>query len=178
MEDIARIEHPGDPNRCQGVGSHGQCQCLAINGSKFCKMHGGAIGEKAKAVRNYRLDKWQAQLERMGDNPGLKSLRDELAILRILMEERLNLCKDSHDLMMQSHIISDLATKIEKLVTSCSKLDVQLGKMLDKSAVINFSNEVIAIIAEEVTDVAAIERVAARIIERLENNKENVCSSK
>jgi hypothetical protein len=146
----------------------GQCNCQKIPGKDFCKMHAGRGNAQEENTRNYRLTKWQAQLERMGDNPGLKSLRDELAILRMLMEERLNLCKDSHDLLLQSHTISDLATKIERLVVSCSRLDVQLGKMLDKTAIINFANEVIAIIGEEVKDSKALDAIATKIISSLE----------
>lgn len=163
MEDIKRISSPDDPERCQGTGTHGQCQCKRIPGSDYCKMHGGAtIGQQG--VKNYRLTKWQAQVERMSGNPNIKCLREELAILRMLMEERLNLCKDSHDLLLQSHVISDLTTKIERIVVSCSKLDVQLGKMLDKSALLNFANEVISILGEEVQDTAVLDRIATKII--------------
>ena len=172
MEDITRITGPDDPERCQGVGKHGQCQCKVIPGSKFCKMHGGPTVH-TEGVRNYRLTRWQAQLERMGDNPNIKSLRDELAILRMLMEERLNLCKDSHDLLLQSHVISDLATKIEKVVTSCTRLDHQLGRTLDKSAILNFANEVIQILGEEISDTTVLDRIATKIIESVDNQATN-----
>jgi hypothetical protein len=170
MEDITRVVEPDSPDRCQGMTKFGQCNCKKIPGKNFCKMHAGFGNAQQDVARNYRLTKWQAQLERMGDNPSLKSLRDELAILRMLMEERLNLCKDSHDLILQSHVISDLATKIERLVLSCSKLDFQLGKMLDKSALVNFANEIISIIGEEVKDPAAIDSIATKIINTIEVN--------
>jgi len=149
MADIEKVE-ADDPNRCQATTSKGQCLNKAHEHSNFCLAHGGNKGAEAAeaaSVRNYQLAKFQAKLDRHAASPSIKSLRDEVGILRMLMEEQLNRCKDSHDLVVQSASISDLVMKIDKLVTSCHKLEGSLGQLLDKQVILQFANETITLIA-------------------------------
>lgn len=147
---LVRIDSPDDPDRCQGVDAHGQCQYKKCEDADYCGRHGGPAQSQAaekKRISNYRLLKFQAKLDQMAENPTVKSLRDEVAILRILMEERLNKCKDDSDLLMQSHTISDLVMKIDRLVTSCHKLEGSMGQLLDKPAIMNFATEIVNLIS-------------------------------
>jgi hypothetical protein len=94
MSDIKQSPYPEHPDRCQGI-RHGQGQCtnLSEQHSSFCLCHGGNRGgqvKEAKALSNYRLTKWQARLDDKTQQSELKSLRDEIGILRVVMEEQLN----------------------------------------------------------------------------------------
>jgi hypothetical protein len=109
---------------------------------------------EANSLRNYRLATFhlRARLEQLGVSPGIKSLRDEIAILRALLEQRLEQCKDTTDFILQSGPISDLKLKIEKLVASCHHLEGSMGQLLDKQAILQFASVVIDIISEELKD--------------------------
>lgn len=143
------IVHEDDPNRCQTVTSQGQCWYKAVEDGQNCMRHGGnkqLQSQEAQSLRNYRLTKHHARLSRLVAMPDIKSLRDEIAILRMLMEEKLESCSDTHDLIMMSGPISDLVLKIDKVVTSCHKLEGSMGQHLDKASILQFASEVITII--------------------------------
>jgi len=168
MADIERCENPADPNRCQAVRTDGdQCNNLAKAPSNFCMAHGGnraANAAEKAVVRNYRKSKWLARIQEHADSSGIKCLREEIGILRILMEERLERCDTEHDLIMESQHISDLVVKIEHVVTSCHKLEDKLRYVVDRSALLQFASMVIDIVANIITDEAALEIIGDRIL--------------
>jgi hypothetical protein len=129
-------------------------------------MHGGNKGAEAEAkrgLRNYQLTKFNARLQQLGDSGEIKSLRDEIAILRMIMEERLNQCRDTMDLIYQSGPISDLVLKIEKVVTSCHKLELSAGSLLDKQAIMQFGSELISLLSREIKDEVTLSRISEAI---------------
>lgn len=164
-----------NPNCCQLEG----CNLLAVEGCTHCAAHGGAKQASAlqkQATRTYNLTKYREQLNRFSDDDNIKGLREEIGILRILMEERLNLCNTSIDLLAHAHTISDLAVKIEKLVTSCNKIEKSLGKYLDKNDIVQLGMEIVTIITRHIDNVDVIEKIAnelAIVIERIMNKEAN-----
>lgn len=146
-----RVSEPDDPNRCQGMIHTGQCLNKAVPPSKFCMAHGGNRAqqlEKKEKNRMYHLSKWQQKVNKFTDHDEVKGLREEIGILRMMMEERLNMCKTEMDLMLYSGPISDLVMKVEKLVTSCNKMESQLGNVLDKNQAIQLAQEMVEIIGK------------------------------
>ena len=155
-----------DPNRCQAAGKMGQCLNMARPGSQYCPAHGGNTSidtEKDQQQRNYNLTKYRARLEDKKSAPDIKSLRDEIGILRIIIEERINTCNDTTDLLLQSGPISDLVMKVERVISSCHKLEGSMGQLLDKQAILQFAAQVIDIVADVVTDDLQVAEVANRI---------------
>ena len=150
--EIKRVKNPDDPNRCQFmIGSAGQCLNQAVPGGKYCPIHGGGMVEKSrqkKEIKNYYLakDKYRQIVEAKADSPKLKSLREEIGILRMILETLLNKIEDDVDLIINAPKISDLVMKVEKVVLSANKLEASLGNLLDKQFVINFSNRLIQLI--------------------------------
>ena len=123
--NIQRITSDDDPRRCQGITPNGQCINKSVENGSNCLVHGGNKQEERherQGLNNYRLTKYQAQLKRFSQSPGIKSLRDEVGILRMILEEKLNQINDNVELVMSSSIISDLVIKINTLVVSCHKL--------------------------------------------------------
>jgi hypothetical protein len=166
IENKYTIVEPDSPARCQGNIKTGQCPYGAVVGSKFCPRHGSNMDTqviKETNLKNYRLNKWNTQLTEKTDSSKIKSLRDEIGILRILMEETLNKCHDSNDLLMYSNKISDLALKIEKLVTSCDKLETKLGLLMDKTQALQFANEIISVITKHIKDEDMLVQIAKEI---------------
>ena len=167
-EDIHKIDYPEDPDRCQGVYANGQCPNKAVKGGTFCKMHGGSGQLRAQEkIRksNYQLTRWQAQVDKMTDSSEIKSIRDEIGILRMVLEEKLNALTTPTDLLMSSRTIALLVDQIQKTVVSCHKLESSMGQLLDKQAIISFATELIAIIKEELDDQPEkMEAIANKII--------------
>lgn len=161
-----------DPRRCQGVKPfHGQCTNKAMDGSSFCPAHGGNKGaEKAKReeLRNYRLAKFKSRLIELGDSDNIIGLRDEIAILRMLIEEKINVCEDTHELMLMSGPLGDLVMKVEKLVTSCNRLESKLGSLLDRTKILQFAQSIIQIIAKYIDDESTLDSVAEEILTALQ----------
>lgn len=157
---VQKVPYPEHPGRCQAVNTKGQCCNLGVllkdnTHTANCIVHGGnkqRDSVKAESLRNYRLTRFHAELQRHAESPHLKSLRDEIAILRMVLEERLNSCNDATDLILQSGPISELVSKIERVVNTCHKLDSSMGQLLDKQAILNFASVVIGIISKALGD--------------------------
>ena len=153
--EMERAPYPEHPGRCQSVNSQGQCPLLGVllpdeTRAKWCKAHGGArVAQLAKkeSLNNYRLTKWKARLDEKVEAAGIKSLREEIGILRVCLEERLNSCQDAHDLILQSGPIADMVSRIERVVTSCHKLEGSMGQLMDKQQLLSFAQIIIGIIA-------------------------------
>lgn len=171
-ENMTTQTRPDCPNRCQRVTGQGQCTNKGValpdgTFSQYCAMHNGNVdlrNYKKESVRNYRLTKWHAELQRHATAPEVKGLRDEIGILRMVLEERLNRCTDSTDILLHSGAIGDMVLKIEKLVSSCHKLEGLMGQLLDKQAILQFAGEVIDIIGEECADSKIVEQIGNRIM--------------
>lgn len=168
IEDKLKKVPEDHPNRCQAITGAGQCQYMAFYNEdkdrfeRNCKMHGGAALAK-NAERNYQFIKYQDRIAHFADSNQVKSLREEIAVLRMLLEETVNKCQNEVDLMIYSNKITDLAIKIEKLVVSCHRLESQLGQTLDKTAVLNIATRMVNIISEHVTDQKIIEAIVSSI---------------
>jgi len=159
-----------DPNRCQGITKTGQCPYLADAGLNFCAMHKGMSDTIARNnnIRNYRLTKFKAEIEQKADSSSIKSLREEIGITRQLLETIINRCEDETDLMIHSNKISDIVLKIEKLVSSCHRLEKSTGQLLDKSAIIQVAAMFVEIVSEFVSDEDQAE-ISQRLINVIQN---------
>jgi hypothetical protein len=168
--------------RCIATVKSGQCPYVKDNNTDYCPMHGankGVIKANGEVRRNYQLRRWKNRVDSFADNDQIKSLREEIGILRMVMEELLNKCEDSTDLLMTSHRIADVAMKIEKLVVSCDKLENRMGLLLSKRAVVQLAGEYVQIINNYVSDPDTIERISEEMIcatERIDNLGSSVSS--
>lgn len=167
MADDIRKVAEDSPDRCQGLSAFGQCSLAVVPGSDKCIMHGGAIVEKQNQ-RNYRLKQWQARTNEFADNPQIKSLREEIGILRILMEETVGKCHTTTDILLYSNKIITLVEKIEKVVVSCHKLEQSSNYLLDKNQLLLFADNVIKLIAHYIKDPDILEAISDRIPEAIE----------
>lgn len=166
-EGIHRVEYLESPKRCQGITHHGQCTLERVENSSFCRMHGGATTEKKnerKAVRNLHLARIHADMELKQEAPDIKSLRDEVCLLRVLLEKLVNSCVDDTELLLRSGKISDLVMKVEKLVFSCHRLEGSMGKLLDKQVVLDYANRIVQGLSVKILDKDLLEEVTEYII--------------
>ncbi len=154
-ENIKRVPYAEHERRCQGMAKGDQCWFYAVEEGTHCMMHGGnkQLESRRKAgLKNYQLTMFRAQLDRHAGSSHIKDLRDEIGILRFVLETRLSKCKDETDLILQSGPIADLVLKIDKLVSSCHRLEGSMGELLDKTSILQFANVVVSIIGDELGD--------------------------
>jgi len=155
-----------DPRRCQAIHNNNQCRYKAVPGANYCEAHTGALVMKVQDEKQkfmYNLRKFKQRFSDFTTNPAIKGLREEIGVLRMLLEAQINACNDEGDLMMRSTAISGLVLSIEKLVASCHKLEINLGQLLDKNKAIQLADELIQIITAEVDDEERIKNIAAQI---------------
>ena len=86
---MKRVKDPTDPNRCQGAAPDGQCWNRAEPGSDRCRVHGGWDKQAEQDKRLYLLTKAQhrMRLAQLSEHEHIKSLRDEIALARILIAD-------------------------------------------------------------------------------------------
>lgn len=158
---------PGDPRRCQANGQHSQCPYLSNEGSDYCDRHASNKEKEAIVLeghRNYNLTKWRARVNQLADNVKVKSLREEVGIIRIMIENIMNRCDTEYDLAMNTGTLSELLMKAEKLVSSCHRLEAANGQLLDKTMALNFAGSIVDIIATEIGDASIVEKISERVM--------------
>ena len=172
MDTSIKRAEADSPHRCQGMEARGgQCmnRGMEISKGKYaknCSIHGGAsearVAEK-QSNNMYRLAKYGSRIGEFASHTQVKGLRDEIGILRMLLEERLNKCQDNDELLLSSNVLSDLVMKIQSVVTSCHKLEASMGQLLDKQQLIQFAESMITVICSEIQDPDLLARLAHKI---------------
>ncbi len=160
------------PNRCQGITSNGQCSRNAQPGDKFCYNHNGGHDRAAEQdKRMYLLSKAKdrSRLAALSEHNEVKSLRDEIAIARMLIEERFNLIQNDSDLLTACGTLNSLLLTVERLVQSAHKLEQNLGSLLAKPTLLSLGHELVTIVIEELKGIPNYEEVVDRISERVIN---------
>lgn len=168
-----RVKEPDDPRRCQAVVPNGQCLNVSCENSEYCLAHGGRHGAtkaKAEANRMYNLGKWRQAVSKFQDHDQLKSLREEIGLLRVMIDERMNACSDASELLMYSGPLSDMIMKVEKLVTSCNKIETHLSGVLDKTQALQLGQEMVEIIGRHLDTVADKDMLISKISSAIEDN--------
>ena len=160
-----------EQEQCTHIGQHGRCKYKIHEGAHSkCTHHGGvpeANNAKNKETSSYRLQIFQSRMEHHLDHSELKNIRGEIALLRMLVENKLNQCKDDYDLMLQSAGISDLIAKINLLVTSCHRLEQSSGELMDKQTLAQFASDVVQRLSGIVTD-DQMQQITEELLELVE----------
>jgi uncharacterized membrane protein YccC len=168
---IERVNSPDDPRRCHGNPHSNQCWNVAADESDLCPACAADAGEmvEVQARRQYLLTdpRYQARLAALSEADEIKSLRDEVAIARMLIEERLNKIKNDHDLYSATGAINSLLLTVEKLVSRSHILEQNLGQLLHKSTIIRMAQAFVEIIDEEVSGLPGGVEAKDRIISRI-----------
>lgn len=178
-QKLTRVE-PDDPSRCQAVHKGYQCPFRAVGtknletneweGPKYCARHSGktqSTQAAAEETRLYRLAQWQARLEQFADHPKVKSLREEIGVLRVVLEGKLESAKDQHSLLLMSGQIIELVRQIDKTVVSCHKIEKELGYVMDRPQAERFIQNILATLTMYVKDEMVLQLISDDIMEHL-----------
>ena len=167
MSDMTRVRDLDDPDRCTYIKpGEGQCLMKSVEGGDRCKVHGGGRQlqvAKKKQLRAYAKNKWAASIRDNAHDSEIKSLREELGIARIMLNQILNRCNDSHDLLMMSGPIDNMLKTINLIQKTSHTIEKDLDNMLGPEAIEAFGNELFEIIMEEIDDANVINRIALKL---------------
>jgi len=157
-------------NRCQGINTNGQCLRDAQPGSDYCMIHGShkdLAAEQNKSLYQLLKVKDRARLASLSEHESIKTLRDEISIARMLIEERFNLIQNESDILTACGPLNSLLLTVERLVNSAHKLEQNLGSLLAKPSLLSLGNELVAIIIDELKNIPDYEVIVDRISNRL-----------
>lgn len=168
MSDMTRVRDLDDPNRCthDPKDGSGQCMMKAVEGGDRCKVHGGGRQlqiMKKKQLRAYAKNKWAASIRENANDSEIKSLREELGIARIMLDQLLNRCKDSHDLLMMSTPIDNMLKTINLIQKTSHTIEKDLDNMVGPEKLAQFSEMLFEIIMDEVEDANVINRISLKL---------------
>jgi hypothetical protein len=172
--DYERVA-PDDPRRCHAVNvgmSRDQCPMKAVDGSKFCRLHGGINQEnlnKKAALSNYRLQQYSERVADFANNPEVKNLREEIGIIRMTLENLLNQCDNANKLMIYSDKITNLVNVVSKLIQTAQNLEEKNNNLLDRKIVIVIADSITTIIGNYIKDPDALNEIGAKICESIIN---------
>src|SRR5574340_1457383 len=101
--------------RCTFTRPDGQCQADAMPGSNYCTFHGKVDPEFLKK-RQYWLAnaRYRLRYDDLSGHDALKSLRDEVAMASMLLEERFNLIQNDSELLAACGQINTMLLTIER----------------------------------------------------------------
>ena len=174
MHEVQRVTSFDDPNRCQAGGRMGQCPMVKTPNSNYCPRHSGSLTEIRLAKKDtelYKLSVYKDRLAQFSTGDGVIGLRNEIGIMRILIEEMVNQIQGPNDVIIYSAKIGDLISKLNRLVTDAHKLEATLSSTIDASKLNQICDGIGEIIAPLLTP-DQLSSVAARIgllIERVQN---------
>lgn len=143
---------------CKGNNNLTSCMKEAVPNSDYCTYHGGAgqlALNKQQVITSYRLGKFQNRVLDFLTNPDIKSLRGEIGIIRLLIEERFKLIKEDDNglsMALQSPAISELVSKLERVIRTCQVIEEKSESTLDKQKVINLADQIITIMINRATE--------------------------
>jgi hypothetical protein len=127
-----------------------------------------------QATRGYLLAKAQdrTRLADLSDNlEPVKELRDSISLLHMMIERRWNATKNDSDLLQACGPLNQMLQNMERLVTSCHKIEQNLGQLLAKHAILELGKKMVEVMMDELEGIddyeATIDRITARIIDTI-----------
>jgi hypothetical protein len=97
------------------------------------------------AEGSYKIPKWQNEIKTFISKEKIVSIRSEIAVLRILVE-------DIQDFFFNLNTISTLINQIREFVLSCHKLETSMGLMLSKAEAGIFGTELVRILGSHLDE--------------------------
>jgi len=166
---MVRVNELDDPNRCKASAGNEQCLNRAAEGSEFCIAHNGIDRSEAMDKRAYLLAEVhdRAKLARFAESESIKSLRDEIALARMMAERHWNMIKNDNDFINRAPSINSLLLTIERLVKSSHSIEQSLKTLLGREHVIAFAQLIVQAVMDEISNVPGYEKIMDRVIAKV-----------
>lgn len=168
-----------DPRRCIGVSAKGQCDYLAIEGSRYCDFHQqlGHKKETQKAIDQFLIEREELRnpYQRFSRESNYLDMRQTIGLLKMMIERRLNHAKNENDEIASFRDVESYIAKLTSMAIALQKLQEQMGLVLGKDELRHFAKDIGTILNEELEGVdgkeAKIDAICERIFESLDNTQ-------
>jgi len=163
--------------QCIYTTNSSQCNNLTIDPSGYCSTH-KRTRKGVKKERNYLLNNpvLNSSIQRQDTLNELKSLREEIMLARALVETRLNLAETDAELVASMPLIQSYIVTIEKLVSTCQRMEVSIGELLSKASLLTIAQEIVSVLNETLDTLPnkeeIVDQVSIKLIPIL-NRKQN-----
>lgn len=164
-----RVTDPADPERCKSAAQDGQCDNKSEHGSDYCRAHGGRSTADHEAKKLYLLSeaKYRTRLAQLSEHDEVKSLREEIALARMMIERRFDLIRNEADFIAGCAPINTMLLTVERLVKSAHSIEQNLGGLLAKPTILKLGQQMCEIVVDELEGVPNFEAIVDRITERM-----------
>lgn len=152
--------------KCNHNSSSGPCNRDAKQGSDKCKAHtnNGALN-RAYRISNPDLKDAVA----FHAKASLLDISQQIVTLKAMIERRLNLAGDSSAEQIAAYtFVSQQLPVLAKLTETMVKLSRESGELMERAEVIEYTQNIVGIVAEELSGVEGSELIIDRIVSRLE----------
>lgn len=175
-----RVTDPADPRRCKASASTEQCWNVAEEGFDYCPKHARHVANPfGEQRRQYQLTqaRLRTRLNQITDHEEIKSLREEIGLTRILIEELFNSAKDKSELLLKSATFIGLAQTLERLIKTSHQIEQNLGLLLSKPTVIVLGQQIINILNDELQGIEDYEKRIDKIHGRMFDSIEAITNT-
>jgi hypothetical protein len=125
------------------------------------------VAEQDTKLYQIHKAEYRERLAKLDEHEEAKSLRKEISLIRLLIEERFNLIQNDSDLLAACGTLNSLVLTAERLVQSAHKLEASLGTVLDKSTLYEVGDNIVTLLVKELKDVPGYEDIVTRIGEQM-----------
>jgi hypothetical protein len=144
-----------------------------VDGSDFCARH----SNEADRVRGYRLSnpELRERVEQHAGEASLESVRNEIILLRALIEDRLEMASTKAERLAAFQSVTPTLVNVVKCCETLAKLERQNSVVLGKEALMGLGKQIIHILSEELDGVpgydSVVDRIAARIAKTIAESR-------
>lgn len=157
-------------SKCLKSGPSGSCTRDAVEGSLFCERHSNEVAlQRAYVLEDAQLAQ---KFERQHGITMLQSLTEELALLRAMVNDRLDMAKTDAERMQAYNQVASWLSIIDKLQNSVNKMEERTSAVLSKETLMHIFREILDVLSQEIRKLPnseeVIDAVAVRIVPVIE----------
>ena len=149
---------------CMHSGPNGSCPKPSVEGSLFCDVHSNELSR----VQTYLIEDEtaRAHFDRQ-DQTNLHSVRAELKLLRMMINDRISMAKSEADRMAAYNAVGPWIATVDKLVQNLAKMERETSAVLTRETLLKVGQSIVQIIADELQHVEGREMVIDAIAKRI-----------
>lgn len=155
--------------KCNHTTSSGPCNRPARSGSDKCVKHtDNGVLNRAYRISNPEL---KDAIE-YHSKASILDVSQQIVTLKAMLERRLNLAGDSAAEQIAAYqFVAQQLPVLAKLTETLVKLSRESGELMERNEVIEYTQSIVAVVAEELSGVPGSEEIIDRIVSRLENEE-------
>jgi hypothetical protein len=166
---LQRVHDPADPCRCKAPTADGQCMNQAEDGSEYCLAHTRPLQGPSPTKRIYVLSKADSRvrLAQLADHEEVKSLREEIAMTRMMIETQFNSINTDMDWALKWPAIERGIQVVHKLVKDCHVIEQNLGNLLAKGTIFHLAHRICEIVVNRLEGIEDYETITDDIVQQI-----------